>query len=289
MRRKVSASKRIAQEVLAGYVGRVVRREHLGVIEDSAISFQDASSQWLGSLRADIRSTSRVRFESAVRLHLVPFFTGHLRSIKPEMVRQFVAARVAEGAGNATINTELTALKMILRWAVKEKLLAHNPLLDSQGRPLEGTKQLQPPPGRVRYLSSEEIDRLLPACAAVPCMKEFTLVALNSGMRRNEILSLTRTSVDFVNRLVRLLDTKNRKPRAVYLNNVALAALRALPHRMDGRLWPFSSPNQVSMLFVRAARRAGIADCHLHDCRHTFLSYRPSQRQWAHPHGTGRP
>ncbi|HEY2104857.1 MAG TPA: tyrosine-type recombinase/integrase, partial [Candidatus Binataceae bacterium] len=41
---------------------------------------------------------------------------------------------------------------------------------------------------------------------------------------------------------------------------------------LDGRLFPFG-PNQVTMLFVRAAKRAKLEDFRLHDLRHTFASY----------------
>ncbi|HEV3113039.1 MAG TPA: site-specific integrase, partial [Candidatus Binataceae bacterium] len=103
-------------------------------------------------------------------------------------------------------------------------------------------------------------------------LKAFTLVALNTGMRRNEILALTHQMIDRANRLVRLTTTKNHEARAVHLNDTAFAAIESLPRRLDGKLWPWT-PNQASMAFQRAVRRAGIPDFRLHDLRHTFASY----------------
>ena len=92
-------------------------------------------------------------------------------------------------------------------------------------------------------------------------------------MRRNEILGLTRRSIDWANRLVKLEGTKNGEDRHVYLNDATFEALRALPARLDSeRLFPFG-PNQVSMVLRRALRIAGVTDCRLHDLRHTFASY----------------
>jgi len=91
-------------------------------------------------------------------------------------------------------------------------------------------------------------------------------------MRRNEILSLTRTSVDWVNNIANLDQTKNGEARHLPLNRAAVAALRSLPARIDGRLFPFK-PNQVSVALQRAVRRARIEDFRLHDQRHTFASY----------------
>ena len=69
-----------------------------------------------------------------------------------------------------------------------------------------------------------------------------------------------------------LFDTKNGEARHVYLNPAAAEALKSLPPRLDGRLFPMG-PNQTTMLFVRAAKRAGIENVRLHDLRHTFASY----------------
>jgi integrase len=135
-------------------------------------------------------------------------------------------------------------------------------------------KLLREPSGRTRFLSLEEIDALMVTCttAASAYLKPFVIVAMNTGMRRNEILSLSRRSVDFQNRFVTLTDTKNGDGRHVYLNEAAFDALNALPTRLDGRLFPLG-PNQTTKLFIRAAKRAGLEDFRLHDLRHTFASY----------------
>ena len=114
----------------------------------------------------------------------------------------------------------------------------------------------------------------------IPYLKAFaTRGAQDSGMRRNEILSLGRRSIDWQNRTAALIETKNGEARHVHLNDAALDALKALPPQIDGRLFPLN-PNQVSVAFMRAVRRADIEDFRLHDCRHTFASYqRMSQIQ----------
>jgi integrase len=68
-------------------------------------------------------------------------------------------------------------------------------------------------------------------------------------MRRNEILNLTRHSIDWQNRLVTLEDTKNGETRHVPLNDTAVEVLRSLPARFDGRLFPFKDGHSVSRAF----------------------------------------
>ncbi len=168
----------------------------------------------------------------------------------------------------------MTVLKHMMRRAVVWEYLSRNPFLDLQGGVLSGLKALREPGGRTRFLSLDEIDRLLAACEASESvyLKPFAIVAMNTGMRRNEILSLTRKSIDWRNRAALLTETKNGEARHVHLNDAALEALKALPPRIDGRLFPLG-PNQTTMLFVRAAKRASLEDCRLHDLRHTFASY----------------
>jgi len=99
------------------------------------------------------------------------------------------------------------------------------------------------------------------------------LLALNTGMRRGEILSLTRKSIDWQNHIATIAMTKNGEAGHVPLNETAVQALRSLPVRIDGRLWPLKDPVGISHAFARACSLAGIEDCHLHDMRHTFASW----------------
>jgi integrase len=170
------------------------------------------------------------------------------------------------GTAPATVNREITVLKHIMRRAVLWEYLSRNQVA--------GLKALKEAPGRTRFLSPDEIARLLDACeqSESPYLRPFAIVAMNTGMRRNEILSLSRRSVDLENRFLTLRDTKNGSARHVYLNEAAFEALRSLPIRLDGRLFPLE-PNQTTMLFVRAAKRARLEDFRLHDLRHTFASY----------------
>jgi integrase len=271
-RKKIGPNKRIAQEVLNSYLGKIARREHLGVIEETNRTFADFAADWLAGLNVDIKPRSKEAF--GVRLkHLCEHFSARLlRSISAADYPVYVKARHEAGASNQTINGEGDVLKMILRSAVAKKLLARNPLLDNQGSVLEQCRSLKVAAGRVRYLNLEEIDVLLEACRSVACLREFVGVALNTGCRRNEILSMTYSTIDWQNRLIRIIETKNGDPKIVHLNDVAYDALAALPRRMDGRLWPFT-PAQVSMAFSRIVRRIPIVDFRLHDLRHTYLSY----------------
>ncbi len=265
-RKKIGPSKRIAQEVLDGLLGSVARRQHLGIIDDSAISFADFTNVWWERVSPALKPRSQERWLGIIDPHLKPAFPGSLRTITRAQGESYIAKRMEAGAAPSTINREATVLKHVLSRAVRWEYLSLNPIA--------GMKPLQEPSGRTRFLSLEEIGALLKACETSDSdyLKAFAIVAMNTGMRRNEILSIGRKSVDWSNRLVTLADTKNGETRHVYLNEAAYEALKALPARLDGRMFPLG-PNQVTMLFRRAAKRAKLEDCRLHDLRHTFASY----------------
>jgi len=287
-RKKVGPSKRVAQEVLDGILGSVARRQHLGIIEESSIGFAEFADEWMRRVEPKLRPRSRERWFGIVEQHLKPAFPGSLRAITQADAQTYVSRRLKAGGGTATINREMTVLKHMMRRAVAWEYRSRNPFLDSQGNLVEGLKPLKEPPGRTRYLTIEEIDRLLAACSEAkaffidpqgnrrecrsPYLQPFVIVALNTGMRRNEILSLTRSAIDWENRMVTVGDTKNGEAKHVYLNDAAIEVLRSLPARLDGRLFPLT-PNQVTMLLGRAIKRAGLENFRPHDCRHTFASY----------------
>ena len=222
-------------------LGKVARREHLGVIDNLPITFSDFSNIWFERIAYTLKPTSQERFRGALENHLKSPFPGQLRSITAVAAERYVARRRADGAKASTVNQEMTVLKHILRRAVAWEFLRRNPFVDNQGRVVEGLKPLREPPGRTRFLTGEEIERLLAASkfegAPSPLtrgyLRAFILVALNTGMRRNEILSLTRHSVDWTNRFATLTETKNGEARHVYLNDAAFDALKSLPARVE--------------------------------------------------------
>jgi integrase len=272
-RKKISPDRRVAKEVLNGLLGNVARRQHLGIIEESSVSFADFAKEWESRVSPTLKPRSRERWFGIVKKHLKPAFPGTLRSITTADAESFIKHRLGGGANPATINREVAVLKHMVARAVEWEYLGSNRLAN--------VKMLKESPGRTRFLSPDEIGRLLNACnvgdaesvLAPVYLRPFVVVALNTGMRRNEILGLTRGVIDWQNRMVTLGTTKNGDSRHVYLNAAAFDALRGLPARLDtDRLFPFD-PNQLSMAFRRVVKRAGIEDFSLHHTRHIFANY----------------
>jgi integrase len=271
-RRKVCPDKRVTQEALNATLTKVARREWVGVVEDSKISFGAFAKLWEGRVLPTLRPGTATRWSGILKNHLLPTFKGSLRAIELGAVEKYIAARLEDGASPASANREIAVLKHILRRARAWK--------DDNGDryltryPLDELKPLKEPSGRVRFLDQDELQSLLIACnqSRSSYLSAFVLVSLNTGCRRGEILSLTRRSIDWIRHTAALITTKNGEARTVYLNDTAMAALNSLPVRIDGRLFPFADHAAVSRAFRRACQRAKIENFKLHDLRHHFAS-----------------
>ena len=98
-------------------------------------------------------------------------------------------------------------------------------------------------------------------------------------MRRSEILQLRWFQLDIGkngNRLI-LPATKNGDSRIVYLNLLALNALRMVPQNSDAKpndlLFPNVEPENVSVAFKRLCVKLKILDFRFHDLRHSAASW----------------
>jgi len=126
--------------------------------------------------------------------------------------------------------------------------------------------------GRDRILNDEELGRLLIQLEKIsPWYKPLVEFALETAMRRGELMSLLWVNVNFEKSVAFLPLTKNGDSRYVPLSMKAVRILKLLPRDIEGRVFPLNKQT-VSILFLRAARRAKISDIHFHDLRHMALT-----------------
>ncbi|CAO4153379.1 site-specific integrase [Methylorubrum extorquens] len=124
---------------------------------------------------------------------------------------------------------------------------------------------------RDRRLDETEYRRLMTALndSRRWYMKPIVILALETGMRRGEILSLEAKNVDLTDGIAFLPLTKNGRSRRVPLTQKAIETLKPLVTR--SRLFPISAPS-VRQGWLDITRRAALIDFRLHDCRHEAIS-----------------
>lgn len=104
-----------------------------------------------------------------------------------------------------------------------------------------------------------------------PWMRPLVILALETAMRRGELLSLRWADVFLSDRFVRLHDTKNGESRDVPLSTRAYEVLAGLPRHISGRVFPITA-DAVKKVFIRAVQRADLGNLHFHDLRHEATS-----------------
>jgi integrase len=97
-----------------------------------------------------------------------------------------------------------------------------------EDNPVRKVKKPVEPRGRVRFLSEEERPALLMACKQShnKCLYTIVVLALSSGMRYSEIMTLTWKDVDLVRNCIILQETKNGERRNVPIAGHALNLLK---------------------------------------------------------------
>ncbi len=197
---------------------------------------------------------------------------GHypLRRFDTRVIEQFQTERLSKGNKPATINRFVATLKHMFTKAVDWNMVEEGTL-----KKVRKAKLLEENNRRLRYLSKEECGALINACKNH--LKPVVITALNTGMRKEEILSLKWDNVDLKNGFILLDITKNGDRREIPINSTLHDTLASLLRRIDVPyvFYDLESGNRygnIQRSFRTACRMAGIRDFHFHDLRHTFAS-----------------
>lgn len=203
-----------------------------------------------------LRATCRTRLAKLSMAALTPKAVAAYRDERLQKVRP------------ATVIRELAYLSAIINHARREwDINITNPIALIRKPPS--------PQGRDRVLSADEEARLL--AALVPTGRRntwllpATILSLETGMRRGELVELRWSNVNLEVQTAHLPMTKNGTARTVPLSKKAVATLAGLPRSIDGSVIPVKG-NTLHAAFRKACKRAGIADFHWHDLRHMAIT-----------------
>lgn len=171
-----------------------------------------------------------------------------------------------------TVNNYLVSLGRIFSVARREwHWITHNPM--------EGVAKLSAGPGRVRYLSEDERQRLLTETAKDPQLHVLAVLALSTAARAGELMSLIWRDVDLKDGRVLLRKTKNTQPRVIWVHGEALRLLKEhgkVRRLDDDHVFPGATPGSryaYHTPFKAACAAAGVREFRFHDLRHSAATY----------------
>lgn len=267
-----AASRRYVREAVKGAASRA---DALKVLQEKALeAFRDSNGIKKPKTRPKFSEFAEIylattkhlkdwyNYNYRVRIHLIPFFgKSYLDEITPMQIEEYRSLRLKKVKG-ITTNRELALLKGMFTKAIDSGLVVTNPVKKVK---FISESDCQ----RERILTQDEERRLMDA--AVSHLRPFLAIALNTGMRRGEILNLRWPQVDFRSRLVHVIKTKRAKNRIVPMNKTLYETLKALRAEAPGsdKVYPWK---HVQNAYEKARAGAKLDGLRLHDLRHTFAT-----------------
>lgn len=263
---KSFSTKKAAELFLARITASDDLAEALTDVNLNSILFKDAVCSFLDEYQGRDQSIIRRLTWWADRLGSKP-----VGKITRQHVREGLLALAKDEKAPATINRTKACLSSFFKWFNRKHDTRHNPCSEIEGEP-EGQ-------GRTRFLSDDEIARLLEACQNSAWDRLHLLVhmALVTGARRSELLGLRWCDLDFQRKTAILHFTKNGDRRNLALTTDLIEELMQWREIGEGYVFPSSNHlNQPAQHFDRywysALLAADIKDFRFHDLRHSSAS-----------------
>lgn len=193
-----------------------------------------------------------------------------LASLRGADFARYRDERTDKGKSSNTIRLELAIISHLYTIARKEWGM------ESLANPVQAIRLPKASRARDRRLRGDEEKRLLEACrkSRSAQLEKITIVAIETGMRLGELLSLVWEHVDLKNQIVYLPETKNGNSRDVPLSTRAVEVLRLLPRNIknDRVFYEWRRADSIGNLWRRALKRADIDGLRFHDLRHEATS-----------------
>lgn len=244
-----TADKKAAWEFHEKRKGEIWRQDRLG--ERPPVTWGEAVARWLKAKPRGMPDRYRLR----------------ALSVKPSETLPLSTSRIEGNLSNLTAGSHNRLLALVV--AIHNAAGVSPPRVDR--KPM--------PPGRTRWLTSEEWAKLKPVLEAEsPLLAKAAAFTLATGLRENNVLNLEWGQIDLRRRVAWLHgdQMKAGKPLAVPLNDAACAILAS--RRGVNKRWVFGNPDYPltkasNRAWYNAVRKAKLPGFRWHDLRHTWASW----------------
>jgi integrase len=218
----------------------------------------------------------------ALALKRRPMASKYLASIRSKDIADFVKERESEGVKGSTIRQALAILSKLFTLAVRDWGM------ESLRNPVALVSKPKAGKGRERRLEAGEEERLM--LAGTPEMRNVIKLALETAMRRGELVNLSWNDIDLKRKSAVLYETKNGETRSIPLSPKALKILQGIQAGQregeeqrgeeqregggKGEVFPefAQNPKKITREMNETCRRAGIVGLRFHDLRHEATS-----------------
>jgi len=236
-----------------------------GVAKDERkqIRFKDLTKVFLTYSETNKKDYKRDKAKVEI---LKEFFGDDLDKITPSRIEDF-KAKMLEKYSKAYVNRYLACLKTIFNLGIKNELITYNPM--------KAVKMLKEDNQKIRYLTEDEECRLFEFLPEH--LKPIVICALQTGLRKSNILNLRWELVDLEFKFIEILaqNNKGHKIIKIPISDKLLKVLESLPKINE---YVFANPitglpyKDISEGFNNALDKAKIENFRFHDLRHTVAT-----------------
>lgn len=272
----------------------------------AGLRFSEAATWYFANCGLKPKTISNYKVnKNAIERKLGDFW---LNDLTKDMVEGYLKLRALEGRSASARQERQFLASLYDTCAIRDDGPKTNPAAEIDMKRLKIRKVQK----RKRWLTEAEAKRLIDSCTTA-MHKEIVTIAIQTGMRKNEILHLRWSEVDIDRRMIVLgnLDvsrTKTSTGRIIPLTDEAISALNGAKRRQSNRPseWVFPSPKtgepivEIKTWWYGACTRAGFktvekkfsrktaetkssdtkkkrplrpTELHFHDLRHTFSTW----------------
>jgi integrase len=272
-----------SKEEARAYLGKLRIAAREGKLEELIKPAKPAGNTFGEYARALLDSAiwkqkrSAARDETSLKALNQKFKNIALVDIRPNIVRDYMTQRIKSGLKPASVNRERSLLVSVLNAAVADGLIGSNPI----GQ--KGVKRLEEQNSREEKilelgLTDEDMRRLI--ASTVARTRPVIEIALLTGMRLSEILSLRWSQISFPGRrlTIPVTNSKSKKERTIPVSRDLIEVLQRIERRSD-YVFPNGKTHIKSIRkpFEAACKEAGIPHGRengivFHDLRHVAAS-----------------
>jgi integrase len=267
--------KKEAEAELGKRVSLIAENRYLDVKKDYKTTFKELLEKYEENFKhqASFESFKKYCVENFKKHFGEETKLSNIRYVDLETYRNHLMQKLTRHKGiraDASVNREMATLRHIFSKAVEWDMMDRNPFGKGKSLLLKLSNQ------RIRYLTEDEIEKLLNECKSQKHLHGIVTCAINTGMRRGEILTLRWGQIR--NGFIYLEKTKTKCRREIPVNDDLAQVFKEIRKEQgltSKYIFTYNSRTirRVEKAFKGALKRAGIQDFKFHDLRHTFASH----------------
>ena len=273
--RKSFAKKKDAEAEMGKRVSLIAEKRYLDVKKDYTSTLKDLLDKYGENYK---HQTSYENLKAYCIENFKAHFGGdtllaNIRYIDLETYRNKLKSKLTRHdtvRAEASVNREMATIRHLFSKAVEWDMIDRHPF--ERGKSLLFKLDNH----RIRYLSEEEITRLVAECLPKIHLHRIVVCALHTGMRKGEILSLQWKYIR--SGFIYLEKTKTKTKREIPINaelEPLFKEIRKEQGLTSEYVFTYAKRtfSRIDRAFHGALKRAGIEDFKFHDLRHTFASH----------------